>query len=344
MPLNRGTHRFILGFLFIFICLSSISVRSESILTDNHYGNGKIMILEYHKIGYPEARWTRTPENFRKDLQRFYDKGYSLVRLDDFLKNRVKVVKGRTPLILTFDDSSPGQLRFITKDAKNKAPSPGPSPASGEGTKSITSPQSEVASFSLPFKGRVRVGMGLSSDDKTSYRIDPDCAAGILESFYAAHSDFGLAATFFVLPAADPPNRLFNQPEYTQVKLRYLVRKGFEIGNHTYWHATLSKMDAKGVRRQLALAVKAIQEAVPGYVPAALSLPMGIYPQDKSTLLKGDYEGTSYRHIGVMMVSGGPVYPPGHPKFDPLRIPRIQATESELNYWIRYFDKHPEER
>ncbi len=295
MSLNRLIHGFIFAFLFIIICLLSISVRGENILPDSHYSNGKIMILEYHKIGYPEARWTRTPENFRKDLQRFYDKGYSLVRLEDFLKNKISVKKGRTPLIITFDDSSPGQLRFIP-------------------------------------------------NGKGNYRVDPDCAVGILESFYVSHPDFGLAATFFVLPAADPPNRLFNQPEYTQEKLRYLVRKGFEIGNHTYWHATLSKMDSNGVRRQLAQAVKAIQAAVPGYIPAAISLPMGIYPQDKSNLLKGDYEGISYRHLGVMMVSGGPAYPPGHPKFDPLRIPRIQTTETELSYWIRYFDKHPEER
>ena len=31
---------------------------------------GRVMILEYHKIDTPEARWTRTPENFRRDLQR----------------------------------------------------------------------------------------------------------------------------------------------------------------------------------------------------------------------------------------------------------------------------------
>ena len=30
---------------------------------------GRMMILEYHKIDYPEERWTRTPENFRRDLE-----------------------------------------------------------------------------------------------------------------------------------------------------------------------------------------------------------------------------------------------------------------------------------
>src|SRR3990172_325701 len=60
---------------------------------------GKVMILEYHKIDYPESRWTRTPENFRNDLQRFCEKGYQLIRLGDFLENRIRVGKGKTPLI-----------------------------------------------------------------------------------------------------------------------------------------------------------------------------------------------------------------------------------------------------
>jgi len=277
----------------LIIVLISPSIDASPDLPPNLLG--KIMILEYHRIGYPESRWTRTPENFRKDLQRFYERGYRLIRLGDFLENRIEVEKGKTPLILTFDDSSPGQLRFLP-------------------------------------------------DGKRGYMVDPDCAVGILESFYAAHPDFGLAATFFVLPAADPPNRLFDQPEYAQEKLRYLVRRGFEIGNHTYWHATLSRMSPEGIRRQLALAVRAIQEAVPGYPVKALSLPMGVYPKDVSLLIEGSYGGTSYRHKGVLMVSGGPARPPNHPSFDPLHIPRIQAVEKELEYWLRYFDRHPEER
>ena len=285
--------RKIVAFSLLVGCLFSSLLQAAPLVHSNLHG--KVMILEYHKIDYPEGRWTRTPENFRNDLQRFYEKGYQLIRLGDFLENRIRVGKGKTPLILTFDDSSPGQLRFLP-------------------------------------------------DGKGGYKVDPGCAVGVLESFHAAHPDFGLAATFFVLPAADPPNRLFNQPEYAQEKLRYLVRKGFEIGNHTYWHATLSKLSPEGGQRQLALAVKAVQEAVPGYSPAAIALPLGIYPKDTTLLLKGSYEGVSYRHSGVLMVAGGAAIPPGHPSFDPLRIPRIQATEQELTYWLRYFDKHPEER
>ena len=278
--------------VFLFLFFPSFSLAADPLPPNP---DGKIMILEYHKIDRPEARWTRTPENFRRDLQRFYEKGYRLIRLGDFLENRIRVGKGKTPLILTFDDSSPGHLRFLP-------------------------------------------------NGKGGYRVDPDCAVGILESFAAAHPDFGLAATFFVLPAADPPNHLFNQPEYEDEKLRYLVRKGFEIGNHTFWHANLAQVSETEARRQLALAVKRIREAVPDYTPKALALPLGNYPKDKRFLLQGAFEGTAYRHLGVMKVSGGPAVPPGHPAFDPLRIPRIQAVESELTYWLRHFDRNPGER
>ena len=40
---------------------------------------GRVMILEYHKIDLPEERWTRTPDNFRRDLQRLWERGYRLV-------------------------------------------------------------------------------------------------------------------------------------------------------------------------------------------------------------------------------------------------------------------------
>ena len=36
---------------------------------------GRVMILEYHKVDTPEGRWTRTPENFRRDLTRLWQHG-----------------------------------------------------------------------------------------------------------------------------------------------------------------------------------------------------------------------------------------------------------------------------
>ena len=124
---------------------------------------GRVMILEYHKIDQPEERWTRTPDNFRRDLERLWERGYRLVALNAFLDRKIAIPRGTTPVILTFDDSSPGQFKLIEKNGE--------------------------------------------------WIVDPDCAVGILEAFERRHPEFGHAATFFVLPGADPPNRLFNQKE-----------------------------------------------------------------------------------------------------------------------------------
>src|SRR5947208_3872572 len=144
---------------------------------------GRIMILEYHKIDYPEERWTRTPENFRRDLETLYAKGYRLINLGDLLDRRIALPAGTTPVVLTFDDSSPGPFRYLEKNG--------------------------------------------------TLEIDPKSGVGILEAFFKEHPDFGRGGTFYVLPGASPPNRLFNQPALEGEKRQYLVRQGYELGSDT---------------------------------------------------------------------------------------------------------------
>ncbi|TCO73679.1 polysaccharide deacetylase family protein [Marinisporobacter balticus] len=65
---------------------------------------GQIMVLMYHSISEPEAVWTRTPENFRKDLQYLYDKGYRPISLKDYVTGNITTEAGYTPIVITFDD------------------------------------------------------------------------------------------------------------------------------------------------------------------------------------------------------------------------------------------------
>ena len=255
---------------------------------------GRIMILEYHKIDYPEERWTRTPENFRRDLEMLYTRGYRLVNLNAVLDGKLKLAAGMTPVVLTFDDSSPGQFRYIEQD------------------------------------GRLV--------------IDPKSGVGVLEAFIRERPDFGRAGTFYVLPGASRPNRLFNQPEHEARKLRYLVEQGYEIGNHTLWHANLGKYPEPVVRQQIAEAQQWIQRHVPDYQPRSIALPHGVYPKETQWALQGAAKGTAYRHDAILMVAGGAAPSPFSRTFDPTRLPRIQAVERDLGYWISYFDKNPGER
>jgi peptidoglycan/xylan/chitin deacetylase (PgdA/CDA1 family) len=255
---------------------------------------GRVMILEYHKIDRPENRWTRTPENFRRDLETLYAGGYRLIGLNSLLDGRIAVPEGTTPVVLTFDDSSPGQFRYLQRNG--------------------------------------------------ALQIDPESAIGILEAFSAARPDFGRAATFYVLPGASRPNRLFDQPEYEARKLQYLVSRGYEIGNHTLWHANLGKYDEPMVRGQIAGAQEWIQRHVPDYRIRTLALPHGVYPRNVTWALRGEAKGTAYRHDAILMVAGGAAPSPFAKVFDATRLPRIQAIDQDLGYWLSYFDKNPGER
>jgi hypothetical protein len=173
--------------------------------------------------------------------------------------------------------------------------------------------------------------------------IDPDCAVAMLMEFKKRHPDFGMHATFFVLPGAKEPHKLFGQPEFESEKLKELAALGFEIGNHTLWHANLRKYDATVVRKQLALAVQAIQAAVPGYKVHYLALPFGMYPTDPDLAVSGSYNEISYHNDAILKVSGGPAPSPFSIHCDFLHLPRVQVTGNDLQRIVSYFEKHPAE-
>jgi len=197
-------------------------------------------------------------------------------------------------VILTFDDSSPGQFRYIQRG--------------------------------------------------NDWVIDPECGIGILEAFAREHPGFGHAATFYVLPGAKPPNQLFNQPELATRKLQYLVSQGYEIGNHTLWHAELGRYPEATVRDQLATAQEWVQRHVPGYRFRTMALPMGSYPKQLAWAISGEAKGQTYKHEAILMVAGGAAPSPYAKNFDPYHLPRIQAIDHDLDYWITYFDRNPGER
>ncbi|MCU0641292.1 MAG: polysaccharide deacetylase family protein [Candidatus Margulisbacteria bacterium] len=70
-------------------------------------------VLEYHLIGRPEGRWQRTPENFRADLEWLQANNYYPLNLRDILDGFGAVPAGKRPVVLTFDDSSAGQFRYL---------------------------------------------------------------------------------------------------------------------------------------------------------------------------------------------------------------------------------------
>lgn len=258
--------------------------------------NGQIMLLMYHGIDKKETDWVRTPENFRKDLETLYEKGYRVINLKDYLENNIKVEAGYTPVVLTFDDGLKNQFNIIEENGEKK--------------------------------------------------IDPDCAIGILEDFSKKHPDFGKGGSFYVyypLP--------FRQKELIKEKFDFLVKNGYEIGNHTYTHEQLGKESAEGVQKALALNVKYTQEYLPGYDVFSLALPYGIAPKDEKFkyAVAGEYEGVKYNNRAILKVGSNPAPAPNSVKYDITKLPRVRASEMNtaglgMYDYLKYFEKNPEKR
>jgi peptidoglycan/xylan/chitin deacetylase (PgdA/CDA1 family) len=283
----------VLGLFWTVLCSTSAvssSGQAGSGVAPNELG--KVPILEYHLIEPQETRWGRSVEHFRQDMELLYRSGYRPIGMAEYISGKVPLAAGMKPVLFTFDDSSPGQFRYLVRDGKR-----------------IT---------------------------------DPDCAVGMLVDFHKRHPDWSLKGVFFVLTGAKEPHKLFGQPEYEADKLRELVALGFEIGNHTLWHADLAKYDAQTIRKQLAMPVKQIGTMVPGYVLRALALPFGSFPKDRSLAVRGSFEGTTYHNEAILMVAGGPAASPFSCARDLERLPRVQMVSGTLESVIRHFDAHPD--
>ncbi len=74
---------------------------------------GQVMVLMYHLVGYEESQYNRTPEEFRQDIATLKAAGYYPVNLRDFASGNIEVPAGKSPVVITFDDSSGGQYRVM---------------------------------------------------------------------------------------------------------------------------------------------------------------------------------------------------------------------------------------
>jgi len=74
---------------------------------------GQVLVVMYHLIGTPEATWTRTPQNFRNDIALLKSEGFYPINVRDLASGNIDIPAGKSPVVITFDDSSPGQYRIL---------------------------------------------------------------------------------------------------------------------------------------------------------------------------------------------------------------------------------------
>ncbi len=178
--------------------------------------------------------------------------------------------------------------------------------------------------------------------------IDPDSAVGILVEFNASHPDFPLHATFFS-NGVNP----FRQSTLIQKKIDFLLANGMDIGNHSKEHMNFKDATQADLEYQLGAQVEYLKQYVPSdYAINTLALPYGSRPKDKSLeiyLQKGQYKDVSYENIAILNVGWMPALSPFHNAFNPLSIPRVRASETDvdnvgfMNY-LKDYEMNPQKR
>ena len=178
--------------------------------------------------------------------------------------------------------------------------------------------------------------------------IDPTSGMGIWLDFKKTHPDWNNKAVYCLLSGASAGHNFFGdrgvqgqKSNWRFSKVKWLADNGFELCDHTLWHAQLNKYPDAFVQEQIARNALAIDSAVPGYKIRSMALPQGLWPKNRALASKGSWTNpktgktVSYDWPVVFEVAGGPMRSPYDPAFNPGMTPRIQvignAIESMIN-------------
>lgn len=263
----------------------------EKLKADGINEMGKVAVMMYHGIvnkknsetkytggNVDKDGYTRTSEAFANDLEEFYQKGYRMISLNDYINGNITTEYGKSPIVITFDDGNANNI--LVK--------------------------------------------GL--DDNGNIIIDENSAVGILEQFKKKYPDYHVTATFFVTGA------LFNQPEYNEKILNWLVDNGYDVGNHTKTHLNIGNSKASQVQYEIAYVYKQLDNIIPNKYVKIIALPFGS-PLRKTHenfpyVLKGQDEDYSYETNAALRVGWEPEVSSYSKEFDKTYIKRCRGYDN----------------
>jgi hypothetical protein len=182
--------------------------------------------------------------------------------------------------------------------------------------------------------------------------IDPRSGLGIWLDFRKTHPEWSNKGVWCLLSGASAGHNFFGdrgiqgqKSSWRFQKVKWLADNGFELCNHTLWHAQLNKFSDAIVQEQIAREALAIDSAVPGYKARSMALPQGLWPKNRALASKGSWTNpktgktVSYNYPVVFEVAGGPMRSPYDPAFKPGSTPRIQVIGNAIESTINKLEK-----
>ena len=163
-------------------------------------------------------------------------------------------------------------------------------------------------------------------DDNGDIIIDKNSAVGVLEEYKQKYPDYNVTAIFFVTDA------LFNQPEYNEKIIKWLVNNNYEVGNHTKGHNDLRDTSISKTQEVIGYMYDKLEGIVGDKYSKILALPFGS-PYVKSHqnypyVVSGEYNGKRYETKGALRVGWEPEVSPFNKDFDATFLKRCRAYDN----------------
>lgn len=180
-------------------------------------------------------------------------------------------------------------------------------------------------------------------DSKGNIIIDPNSAVGILEEYKKKYPDYNVTAIFFVT------NALFNQPDYNEKILNWLVDNGYEVGNHTKGHDNFTKINIDKTQEVVGYMYNKLESVLGDKYSKIIALPFGS-PYNKNHdnykyIINGSYNGVKYETVAALRVGWEPEVSPFHKNFDKTFLKRCRAYDNngvdfDIEMTLRILDKN----
>lgn len=175
----------------------------------------------------------------------------------------------------------------------------------------------------------------------------PDTAIGIIERVARENPGFRPVATFFV-----NRNPFYGGSKPGAETMRWLVRNGFEIANHTTNHKDMSRMARDEVAKEIGTDEKMIEDAT-GKPATTFAFPFGSLSQAHLAWAQSGTSPTRWNFTGMFLAGWKPADSPYAGSFDPRQIPRIRDKEKIKEddckqycstAWLEWLAKNPDKR
>ncbi|MBX3134224.1 MAG: polysaccharide deacetylase family protein [Gemmatimonadaceae bacterium] len=263
---------------------------------------GRIPVLEYHLIGEREGRWARSWERFARDLELLHARGYRPITVRQLVSGDIDLPAGLSPVVITFDDASPGQFRYIEENGQLRV-----DPRSAVGI------WDAFAARHPEWKGRgVFCVLTAASEGHALFGE---------RNIQGQRSEWRHRKLRYLI---EQGHEVCNHTLYHV----NLARASSAFAQEQIARAQLAVDSAVSGYRMRTFALPL------GEWPEDRSLlRSGRWPDPRTGRV------VTYEMDAVLMVAGGPSRSPKDPQFDPMRIPRVQVFGEELERVLEQLDR-----